>query len=139
MSNDPKTQADDLLPDHAGLEGCPFCGNHTFPHVEKDSHEFYSYLIHGGCCDASIGCVMRGETPNEVKKMWNTRASSQKDDEIKRLTDGLLRIATTSHVIYDGDKPYVSEHASGYSAGIADGHRLAARWAKEALAKPEGK
>ena len=55
----------------------------------------------------------------------------------KRLRDGLERIAQTHFCNYDGSKPFISEHDSGYSMGVSDGHRLASRWAKEALAQPE--
>jgi len=54
--------------------------------------------------------------------------------ENKALREALERIATTHYRIYDGNKPYISDHDNSYSLGIADGHRLAAKWAEEALA-----
>ena len=57
--------------------------------------------------------------------------------ENKRLRDGLERIAQTHFCNYDGSKPFISEHDSGYLTGVRDGHRLASRWAKEALAQPD--
>jgi len=55
--------------------------------------------------------------------------------ENKRLVEALQKIATTEYRIYDGGRPYTSEHSSGYALGVADGHRLAAKWAEEALAQ----
>ena len=63
-----------------------------------------------------------------------------RDDEVRGLKaqialmrDALEKISTTTFQQYDGNKPFVSEHDSGYSLGIADGHRLAAKWAYEAI------
>lgn len=59
--------------------------------------------------------------------------------ENKRLRAALDGIATTSYCVYDGNRPYVSDHDSGYAMGVADGHRLAAKWAQEALAQAGGR
>lgn len=63
-----------------------------------------------------------------------------RDDEVRGLKaqnavlrEALVKISTTAFQKYDGNKPFVSEHDSGYSLGIADGHRLAAKWAYEAI------
>lgn len=50
------------------------------------------------------------------------------------LREALEKIATTTFTQYDGIRPYISDHDSGYALGVADGHRLAAKWAQEALA-----
>lgn len=55
-------------------------------------------------------------------------------EKAERYEKALLRIETTPYRIYDGNKPFVSDHDSGYAMGVADGHRLAARWATEAIA-----
>lgn len=61
-------------------------------------------------------------------------------EKAERYEEALLKIATTPYRIYDGNRPYVSDHDSGYAMGVADGHRLAAKWAQEALAhKTDGK
>lgn len=45
----------------------------------------------------------------------------------------LEKIANTEHCQYK-DGVFISDHDSGYKMGVADGHRLAASWAREALA-----
>lgn len=72
----------------------------------------------------------------EVKLLC--RLISDSRAEVDRLREALRKIATTHYCVYDGDRPYTSEHDSGYSLGVADGHRLAAKWANEAL-NPEQK
>lgn len=57
--------------------------------------------------------------------------------EIARKDEALTRIATTKYCQYDGNAPFISAHTSGYALGVSDGHRLAASWAREALAPSE--
>ncbi len=56
-------------------------------------------------------------------------------EKAERYEKALREIATTPYRIYDGNRPFVSDHDSGYATGVADGHRLAAKWASEALAQ----
>lgn len=59
-------------------------------------------------------------------------------EKAERYEKALREIAVTPYRIYDGNRPFVSDHDSGYAMGVADGHRLAAKWADEALApEPE--
>lgn len=53
-------------------------------------------------------------------------------DYIENLENTLVKIATTSFTAYS-DRPYISEHDSGYCMGVTDGHRLAATWARGVL------
>jgi len=65
----------------------------------------------------------------------NTRLKA----EVERKDAALHKIATTPYSIYDGNRPFISEHDSGYAMGVADGHRLAAKWADEALTTEQQK
>ena len=63
-----------------------------------------------------------------------------RDDEVRGLKtqnalmrEALVKISTTAFQQYDGNKPFISEYDSGYSLGVADGHRLAAKWAYDAI------
>jgi hypothetical protein len=60
-----------------------------------------------------------------------------KDEAIAKLREALERISTTPYRIYDGNRPFISDHDSGYAQGIAAGHQLAAMWAEKALAETE--
>jgi len=60
-------------------------------------------------------------------------------EKAERYEKALREIAATPYRIYDGNRPFVSDHDSGYAMGVADGHRLAAKWADEALAPEQPK
>lgn len=70
------------------------------------------------------------ELQNELQRL---------ESDNRRLREALLKIATTEHCSYDGNRTFISDHDSGYALGVADGHRLAANWARAALAQSDGK
>lgn len=55
-------------------------------------------------------------------------------EKAERYEQALKYIAKTHYCYYDGNRPFISDHDSGYAMGVADGHRLASKWADEALA-----
>ncbi len=88
--------------------------------------------------DKTTGEPSEGDTQVFCSGKWHPFSCDAVIDRLtsenKALREALERIATTHYRIYDGNKPYISDHDNSYSLGIADGHRLAAKWAEEALA-----
>lgn len=65
-----------------------------------------------------------------------TQENADLKARVETLENFLKQIAESPHQAYNSHLPYVSEYQSGYSVGVADGHRCAAGAAKEALHSP---
>lgn len=75
---------------------------------------------------------MIGEIRDELDPVGNQIAALVADNE--RLRGALDQIACNPYMAYDS--PRLAQWDTPYKTGIVDGHRLAATWAKEALAAP---